>query len=99
VMKMETHCYYAFYCVTHKVEDLCICIYIVIFDTIAMINIFCTMVLSVIQGVALITGVLPLAKCRALHCPTPWSCLWQPLHQVNQGKEDLGAIKGGGATP
>jgi hypothetical protein len=37
---------------TRKVEELCICIYIVIFDTIAMVTIFCTVVLSVIQGVA-----------------------------------------------
>jgi hypothetical protein len=37
------------------------------FDTIAMITIFYTVVLSVIQGVALNTGVLPLVKGRALH--------------------------------
>jgi hypothetical protein len=37
------------------------------FDTIAVIMIFCTVVLSVIQGVALNTGVLPLAKGRVLH--------------------------------
>jgi hypothetical protein len=37
------------------------------FDTIAMITIFCTVVLSVIQGVALNTGVLPFSKGRALH--------------------------------
>ena len=35
-------------------------------DTIAMNTIFCTVVLSVIQGVALNTGVLPLLKGRAL---------------------------------
>jgi hypothetical protein len=35
-----------------KFEDLCNWIYIVIFDTIAMITIFYTMVLSVIQEVA-----------------------------------------------
>jgi hypothetical protein len=52
---------------TRKVEDLCHWISIVIFDAIAMITIFCTVVLSVIQGVALNTGVLPLAKGRALH--------------------------------
>jgi hypothetical protein len=51
---------------THKVEDLCIWIYVVIFDTIAMITIFCTVVLSVIQGVALNKGVLPFSKGRAL---------------------------------
>jgi hypothetical protein len=31
---------------TRKVEDLCICIYVVIFDAIAMITKFCTVVLS-----------------------------------------------------
>jgi hypothetical protein len=36
-------------------------------DTIAMNAIFCTVVLSVIQGVALNTGVLPLLKGRTLH--------------------------------
>jgi hypothetical protein len=48
-----------------KVWDLCNWICIVIFDTIAMINIFHTM-LSVIQGVAINTGVLPFSKGRAL---------------------------------
>jgi hypothetical protein len=52
---------------TRKVEGLCIWIYVVIFDTIAMMTIFCTVVLSVIQGVALNTGVLPFSKGRALH--------------------------------
>jgi hypothetical protein len=52
---------------TRKVEDLCIWIYVVIFDTIAMITIFCTVVLSVIQGVALNIVVLPFSKGRALH--------------------------------
>jgi hypothetical protein len=51
---------------TRKIEDLCIWIYVVIFDAIAMITIFCTVVLSVIQGVALNTGVLPFSKGRAL---------------------------------
>jgi hypothetical protein len=50
-----------------KVGDLCNWIYVVIFDTIAMITIFCTVVLSVIQGVALNIGVLPFSKGRALH--------------------------------
>jgi hypothetical protein len=36
------------------------------FHTIAMITIFCTVVLLVIQGVALNTGVLPFSKGRAL---------------------------------
>jgi hypothetical protein len=54
----------AVYC---KVEDLYNWNFIVIFDTIAMITIFCTVVLSVIQGVALNTGVLPFSKGRALH--------------------------------
>jgi hypothetical protein len=49
-----------------KVGDLCNWIYIVIFDIMAMITIFCTVVLSVIQGVALNTGVLPFSKGRAL---------------------------------
>jgi hypothetical protein len=53
----------AVYC---KIEDLCNCIYVVISDTIAMITIFCTMVLSVIQGVTLNTGVLTFSKGRAL---------------------------------
>jgi hypothetical protein len=51
---------------TQKVEDLCIWIYVVKFDTIAMITIFCTVVLSMIQGVAHNTGVLPFSKGRAL---------------------------------
>jgi hypothetical protein len=51
---------------TRKVEDLCNWIYVVIFDTIAMNTIFYTMVLSVIQGVALNTGVLPFSKGRVL---------------------------------
>jgi hypothetical protein len=51
---------------THKVEDLCIWFYVVIFDSIAMITIFCTVVLSVIQRVSLNTGVLPFSKGRAL---------------------------------
>jgi hypothetical protein len=37
---------------TRKAEDLCNWIYVVISDTIAMITIFCTVVLSLIQGVA-----------------------------------------------
>jgi hypothetical protein len=65
-MKMDAHCYYASCCVFRKVEDLCNWIHVVILDTIAMITIFCTMVLSVIQGVALNTGVLPFSKGRAL---------------------------------
>jgi hypothetical protein len=52
--------------VYRKVEDLGNWIYVVIFDTIAMIIIFCTVVLLVIQGVALNTGVLPFSKGRAL---------------------------------
>jgi hypothetical protein len=51
---------------TRKVEDLCIWIYVVIFNTIAMITIFCSMVLPVIQGVALNIGILPFSKGRAL---------------------------------
>jgi hypothetical protein len=35
---------------TRKVEDLCNWIYIVIFDAIAMITIFCTVVLSTDPG-------------------------------------------------
>ena len=38
----------------------------VLFDTIAMITIFCTVVLSLILGIALNTDVLPLSKGRAL---------------------------------
>jgi hypothetical protein len=52
---------------TRKVQDLCIWIGVVIFDAIAMITIFCTVVLSVIQGVAHNTGVLPFSKGRAQH--------------------------------
>jgi hypothetical protein len=52
---------------THNTEDLCIWIYVVYFYTIAMITIFCTVVLSVIQEVALNTGVLSFSKGRALH--------------------------------
>jgi hypothetical protein len=29
----------------------------------------------------------------------PWPYVWQPLPQEDKGKEDLGAIKGGEATP
>jgi hypothetical protein len=54
------------YVMHYKVEDLCNWIYVVIFDTIAIITIFCTVVLSVMQGVALNTGVLPFSKGRAL---------------------------------
>jgi hypothetical protein len=50
-----------------KVEDLYILDLCCNFDTIAMITIFYTLVRSVIQGVALNTGVLPFSKCRALH--------------------------------
>jgi hypothetical protein len=46
---------------------MCNWIYVVIFDTIAMSTIFYTVVLLVIQGVALNTGVLPLSKGRTLH--------------------------------
>jgi hypothetical protein len=52
---------YAVYC---KVGDYCNWIYVVIFDATAMITIFCTVVLSVIQGVALNTEVLPFSKGR-----------------------------------
>jgi F420-0:gamma-glutamyl ligase-like protein len=71
-MKMEAHCYYASCCVFCKVEDLCNWIHVVIFDTIAMITIFYTVVLSVIQGVALNTGVLPFLKGRALQVITTY---------------------------
>ena len=40
-------------------------------DTTAMITIFCSVVLSVIQGIALNTGVLPFSKGRALQPPHP----------------------------
>jgi hypothetical protein len=43
----------------------------------AMITIFCTVVLSVIQGVALNTVVLPLSKGRTLH-----TCLGSVLRGV-----------------
>ena len=42
---------------------------VVIIDATAMITIFCTVVLSVIQGIALNTGVLPFSKGKAL---TKW---------------------------
>jgi hypothetical protein len=51
---------------TRKVEDLCIWIGIVIFDAITMITIICTVVLSVIQGVAHNTRVLPFSNGRPL---------------------------------
>jgi hypothetical protein len=50
-----------------KVWYLCNRIYVVTFDTIARITIICTVVLSVIQGIALNTGVLPFLKGRTLH--------------------------------
>jgi hypothetical protein len=40
---------------TRKVEDLCNWIYIVIFDAIAMITIFCTVVLSIDPGNSTVT--------------------------------------------
>jgi hypothetical protein len=43
---------------TRKVEDLCNWIYIVIFDTIAMITIFCTVVLSTDPGNGTVTQEL-----------------------------------------
>jgi hypothetical protein len=49
--------------------ETCNLIYVVTFDTIAMITIICTVVLSVIQGIALNTGVLPFSKGRTLRCP------------------------------
>jgi hypothetical protein len=55
-------CFQLYIC---KDEDVWNWIYVVIFNNIAMITIFCTMVLSVIQGVALNIGVLPFSKGRA----------------------------------
>jgi hypothetical protein len=49
-----------------RFEFICNWICIVEIDTIAMNTTFCTVVLSVIQGIALNTGVLPFAKDRAL---------------------------------
>jgi hypothetical protein len=40
---------------THKVEDLCIWISVVIYDDIAMITIFCTVVLSIDPGNSTVT--------------------------------------------
>jgi hypothetical protein len=40
---------------TRMVEDLCNWIYVVIFDTIAMITIFCTVVLSIDPGNSTVT--------------------------------------------
>jgi hypothetical protein len=40
---------------TRKTEGLCIWIYVVIFDTIAMITIFCTVVLSIDPGSSTLT--------------------------------------------
>jgi F420-0:gamma-glutamyl ligase-like protein len=60
------HCYVVFRCKSVRLR-LCNWIYFVIFDTIAMITIFCTVVLSVIQGIALNIGVLPFLKGRVLH--------------------------------
>jgi hypothetical protein len=40
---------------THKVEDLCIWISVVMYDAIEMITIFCTMVLSTDLGNGIIT--------------------------------------------
>jgi hypothetical protein len=57
---MEAHCYFVFHCESIGFETC------VIFYTIAMITIFCTVVLLVIQGVALNTEVLPFSKGRAL---------------------------------
>jgi hypothetical protein len=67
----------AVYC---KVGDLCNWIYVLNFDTIAMITIFCTVVLSVIQGVAHNTGVLPFSKGRALQRFSPRCVTQDPLH-------------------
>jgi hypothetical protein len=57
-MKMEAHCHFVFRRESIRFET-CNWICDVIFDTIAMIPIFCTVVLSVIQGIALNTGVPP----------------------------------------
>jgi hypothetical protein len=65
-MKMEAPCYFVILLWICKIWDLCNWICDVIFDTIVMITIFCTMVLSVIQGIALNTGVLPYSKGGAL---------------------------------
>jgi hypothetical protein len=51
----------------YKVGDLCKLDLRCNFDAIAMITIFCTVVLSLIQGIALNTGVLSFSKGRALH--------------------------------
>jgi hypothetical protein len=53
---------------------------------------------------------IPWTGATALHRPGPsklverqmshsLAVLWQPLPQVDEGKEDLGTIKGGGAAP
>jgi hypothetical protein len=55
--------------VYYKVEDLCKLDLHCNFDAIATITIFCTVVLSVIQGISLNTGVLPFSKGRALQEP------------------------------
>jgi hypothetical protein len=65
-MKMEAHCHFVFCCDFVRFEPYVIWICVVIIDTIAMITKFCTMVLSVIQGIALDTRVLPFSKGRAL---------------------------------
>jgi hypothetical protein len=51
-----------------------------------MITIFCTMVLLVIQGVALNIGVMPFSKGRTLHIPRQST---QIIHILFQGPSTL----------
>jgi hypothetical protein len=66
-MKMEANCHFVLCCDFVRFEPYVIWICIVIIDTIAMISKFHTVVLSVIQGIALNTGVLPFSQGMALH--------------------------------
>jgi hypothetical protein len=81
--------------VYHKIEDLCNWIYVVIFDTIVMITIFCTVVLSGIQGIALNTGVLPFSKGRALQYVWCY-CWYSPPFRADPHALGTTLFEGGG---
>jgi hypothetical protein len=65
---------------TRKDEDLCNWIYVVILILLQWL-LFCTVVLWVIQGVALNAGVLPFSKGRALQ---NWSSIWAEIWRINR---------------
>jgi hypothetical protein len=69
-MKMEAHCNLCFMLCTHKVEDLCNWIYVVILMLSQWLLYFVLWCYLLIQGMAQNTGVLSLVKGRALQSTT-----------------------------